>query len=198
MFNIILIAPPGAGKSVQATKLSQDPEFKNQYEFLTHLSTGDILRHEMKIGSDIGKIVTETINSGSLVSDEIVSQLVMNKILSRGTLCAGYVFDGYPRNVKQAEYLNFLFERIGAEVTAVINIKAPDSVLIPRIQERAKNSGRAEDQKEEIIKKRLKIYYKQIEPVLSYYKDILFEVDGVGTIEEVYDKIVESVTGIID
>jgi len=182
MFNILFFGPPGVGKGTQA-KLIQDA-FK-----LEHLSTGDMLRAAKSSGSDLGKKVAAIMDAGQLVSDEIVNELVAERI-TQGTKRQGFIFDGYPRTVAQAETLDALLQKVENPLAAVVFLKASDDILMERLVKRAQDQGRADDTPE-VIKARLVAYNEQSLPVAEYYKPQgkVYELDGVGTIEEVFGRV---------
>ncbi len=182
MFNIILFGPPGAGKGTQAKYIVED--FK-----LTHLSTGDLLRAARKSGSELGNRVAAIMDAGQLVSDEIVNELVEERILNAEG-ADGFIFDGYPRTVAQAQTLDAVLAKVGHPIKAVVFLQAGDDVLVPRILKRAQDSGRADDN-EETIKARLNEYRNKTLPVSQHYdpQGTVYEIDGVGTIDEVRDRV---------
>ena len=185
MFNIILFGPPGAGKGTQAEYIISDFG-------LTHLSTGDILRAAKSSGSELGNRVAAIMEAGKLVSDEIVNELVEERVVESDEQTKGYIFDGYPRTVAQAETLDSILEKVGHPIQAVVFLKVDDSVLVPRLLERALKKGRLDDT-EEVIKERLVEYRNKTLPVAEHYapRGIVHEIDGVGTIEEVSKRIAD-------
>ncbi len=192
-----MIGAPGTGKSVQAKRLIADPDFGAETDKkMFHISTGDLLRQEMANGTPLGIEITETMNAGKYVSDAYASQMVMNKTHELGAWrTAGFVFDGFPRTLPQCEFLDRLLSRFQAEVNVVINLKVDSPTLIARLLERGKTSGRADDQTKTAIVSRLKIFVTETTPLLDYYKDIVIDVDGTGTPDEVYSRIVKALTG---
>jgi len=152
--NIIIIGSPGSGKGTLAAQIVQ----KYNYE---HISTGDILREEKKKDTELGLLLRETLGTGNLVSDEIVNQLVETKLK---TIDKPFVLDGYPRTLQQANFLDSI-----AQIGLVIFLNVPDEVVIQRIIERGKTSGRQDDLSEEIIQHRLKQYYSETLPLRLYY-----------------------------
>jgi len=187
----------GSGKGTQARKLVADKDFgTNDGRTLIHLSTGELLREEMAKGSEIGIEITEKMNSGQYVSDAFASQLVMNKMHELGGWkVPGFIFDGFPRTLPQCISLDRLVAGFRAEINVVINLKVDSPTLIERLLERGKTSGRPEDQTKKAIVTRLKVYIDQTTPILEYYKDIVIDVDGTGTPDEVYARIVKALTG---
>jgi len=173
---LLFIGPPGAGKGTQADL------FCSKYG-LEHLSTGDLLRDEVASGSDLGLKASELMNKGELVSDELVLSIVQGRLLN---IENGWLLDGFPRNVNQANSLKKLLERINQPLEAVISIKVADKYLIKRLLGR----GRKDDN-EEVIINRLKIYREKTSPLIDLYdkQDILLEIDGNADIDVVFSCI---------
>lgn len=183
MINILLFGPPGAGKGTQS-------EFIVKRYGLTEVSTGDIIRHEIAIGSELGKEVAKQMEGGALASDEIVINIIGNHI-NTSTNPKGNIFDGFPRTIKQAEALHKILQSVHSEVTALISLEVPKEELIKRMKQRGKISGRDDDKSEEVINNRIAIYDGKTKVVKEYYKRFgkCFEIDGRGTIEEIAGKI---------
>jgi adenylate kinase len=202
--NIILLGPPGAGKGTQARILTEQ-------RGLVQLSTGDMLREAQASGSDMGKRVAEVMAKGQLVTDEIVIGLIREKLASGGS---GFIFDGFPRTLAQADALGDLLAEMGQSLDAVIEMRVDDDVLVGRITARStcgdcgevyndltkpipadgrcSNCGgttfkRRADDTEEALRTRLMAYYKQTSPLTGYYhaKRLLSSVDGLGEIADV-------------
>ena len=178
--NIILFGPPGAGKGTQAKKL-QD-EFN-----IPHLSTGDIFRAAIKNKTPLGVKVKSILDSGELVPDETVVDLVADE-LNKEKYQDGYILDGFPRTVVQAEEFDKYLEKNNDELDAFISISVPEKELINRILSRGE--GRSDDT-EEKIKTRLEVYRKETEPVLNHYEDQnkVKQIDGLGSIDEIFERI---------
>ncbi len=190
--NIILLGPPGAGKGTQAGKLV---EGRNMIQ----LSTGDMLRAARTSGTEMGKKVADVMDRGDLVTDEIVIGLIEEQL--DGDKKGGFIFDGFPRTLAQADALGELLERKGETLDAVIELRVNDEVLVDRIVNRAKEAAAAgqpvrADDNEESLKIRLMAYYKQTSPLIGYYyaKGNLSGVDGLGQIDEVSAEI----AGVLD
>ncbi len=208
---LVLIGCPGAGKGTQAKKLSAHFD-------IAHISTGDLLRDEIKSGSELGKKVSEIINKGGLVSDDIVSEMLTNRI--KADDCKnGYILDGYPRNLTQAEGLN----AIVGQLDKVVCYEVSDNVIIGRMVGRRscpecgkmyhltynppKTEGKCDgcgadliqrkDDNKETVVNRLKVYHKTTAPVIDYYKKqgILLRVNGVGDIDDIFNTVVEALEG---
>ncbi len=187
MLNIILFGPPGAGKGTQSQFL------REKYQ-LTYISTGEILREEIAAESELGLQVKGIISQGGLVSDEIVAAIIEKKI-SENLNSPGFLFDGYPRTVKQAEILDEMMKKYGIALTGVLSLEVPENLLIERMLERGKISGRADDNIDS-IKHRFVEYEAKTKPVLAYYeaKGNLHPVNGVGEIPEIF----KNLCGVID
>ena len=179
----VLFGPPGAGKGTQAAAMVE------RYN-LHHISTGDLLRKEIAAGTELGLKAKALIEDGRLVPDEVVEGMIESEFKSvKGV--KGFLLDGFPRTIAQAEALDAMLAKSGEEVTSVVSIMIPDQMIIDRISHRAAIEGRADDADVEIIKHRIETYHQQTEPEIAYYQKNgkYNEVDGVGTIEEVRDRI---------
>jgi adenylate kinase len=186
--NLILLGPPGAGKGTQAQVLAQK-------HGLVQLSTGDMLRAAVKAGSDIGKKAEAIMKSGGLVSDEIVIGIIADRI-DQPDCAKGFILDGFPRTLKQADALGSLLTSKGKDLDAVIEIKVDDTILVSRIENRAREtlaaggSVRADDNAD-ALKTRLMAYYRETAPLIGYYFAYrkLRTVDGMAPIEAVSAEI---------
>lgn len=198
MLNIIILGAPGSGKGTQAKKLIANSEFK-QYPSssgLIHISTGDLLREEMDKNTELGVHITDAMNKGEYVSDAHASQLVMNKTHEYGGYRVdGFVFDGFPRTLPQCLFLDRLLASFQAEVNVVINLDVDNLTLIERLLERGKTSARPEDKNKKIIIQRIKTYYEDIESIHKYWSDIIIDINGNGTPEEVNQRIINALSG---
>ncbi len=177
------MGPPGAGKGTQAKILAQ--KFS-----LVHLSTGDILRNEIDKASSTGLKAQTYMNAGNLVPDEVLLEM-MDSTLS-GLKDQGVILDGFPRTIPQAEGLSKIFESLNQAIDGIINIEVDKNVLINRLVERAKKSGRADDT-EEVIINRQNVYLKLTAPLIEFYKENLISIDGDGSIEEVTERILKRI-----
>ncbi|MFT6320123.1 MAG: adenylate kinase [Granulosicoccus sp.] len=183
MLNLILFGPPGSGKGTQAEKLVE------KYNLL-HISTGDLFRYNMKNDTPLGIEAKSYIEKGNLVPDSVTINMLKAKVNENPDV-PGYIFDGFPRTIVQAEALdNFLAEKDLA-VSGLLALDVPDEELIKRLLSRGKDSGRADDQNESIIANRIKTYNKETAPVFGYYEkqERANKIDGVGTLEDVFEKL---------
>lgn len=187
MLNIVLFGPPGAGKGTQSEKIIE------KYK-LVHLSTGDILRNEIKNNTPLGLKAQEFMNQGLLVPDEVVIGMIDNKIKENGN-ASGFIFDGFPRTVPQAEALDGLLNAKGTPISGMIALEVEEKELITRLLLRGKDSGRPDDQNEELITKRIQEYNSKTIPVANYYKSQgkLTSIYGIGEIESIFGKICSAI-----
>ncbi len=183
MLNLILFGPPGSGKGTQAQKLAE------KYELL-HISTGDLFRHELGNNTPLGQEARKYMDQGKLVPDEITIGMLRNKIEAHPQV-KGYIFDGFPRTIPQAEALDKLLAERGQSITALIAIDVPDEEIIQRILLRGKESGRSDDQDEKIIRQRIATYREQTLPVYNYYEEQnkAHTINGLGLIEEISQRL---------
>lgn len=186
--NLILFGPPAAGKGTQAKKLVEERGF-------IQLSTGDMLRAARTSGSDLGKRVAGIMDSGGLVSDEIVIALI-DEQLTLNVGAPGFIFDGFPRTVPQAEALNDLLAQRGMKVDLVLRLVVDDAALVSRIEKRFAEQGRADDNPD-AFKVRLAAYNAQTAPLLPFYRDagLITEVDGMAAIDTVSAAIAAAIDG---
>ncbi|MBC6401539.1 MAG: adenylate kinase [Ekhidna sp.] len=188
MLNIVLFGPPGAGKGTQSSKII------DKYS-LIHISTGDLFRKHMNENTVLGQSAKRYIDAGNLVPDDVVIGMVEDKI--RENLDAnGFIFDGFPRTVNQADALDIMLKTHGLSISGTIALEVPEENLKNRIRERAKTSGRADDQDDKKINNRIAIYNNETAPVAEYYKkqDKFAAVNGVGSIDSVFESIAEKIS----
>ena len=179
----ILFGPPGAGKGTQASAMVE------KYN-LCHLSTGELLRSEIAAGTPLGLQAKSLIEAGSLVPDEVVEGMIEARF--KGTEGVdGFLLDGFPRTIAQAEALDAMLAKTGEVVTAVVSIMIPDAMIHERIAHRATIEGRADDARPEVVENRIRTYHEKTEPLVGFYKEAgrYNEIDGVGTIAEVQGRI---------
>lgn len=179
----VLFGPPGAGKGTQAGSMVE------RYH-LCHLSTGELLRSEIAAGTELGKQAKALIEAGNLVPDEVVEGMIDSKFKSTVGV-NGFLLDGFPRTIAQAEALDRMLAVTAEAVTACISIMIPDELIQERIAHRANIEGRADDARPEVVENRIKTYHAKTEPLIDFYKKAgrYCEIDGVGTIDEVRDRI---------
>ena len=162
MINIILFGPPGAGKGTQSAKLIQ------KYS-LTHISTGDLFRKHLKEGTPLGKMAQEYMNKGNLVPDQVVIDMVDDKITNSGKI-SGIIFDGFPRTIPQAQALDKLLARKNAPIKILVELIVPEDELRMRLADRAVKEGRPDDAKPAVIENRIAVYKAETAAVADYYK----------------------------
>jgi adenylate kinase len=191
MLNIVLFGPPGAGKGTQSAKLIE------KYK-LTHISTGDLFRKHLKEGTELGKLAQKYMDEGQLVPDEVVIGMVEEKIRETKDSTKGYIFDGFPRTVKQAEALDYLLQKHEEQISKMIALDVPEQELRSRLHQRAALEGRTDDQDESKISKRIQEYNEKTLPVANYYleQEKFAKIHGVGNIDEIFSSIVEKIDSI--
>jgi len=179
---IVLLGAPGSGKGTQAKRLKVELG-------LAHISTGDLLRAAVKAGTPLGLQAKAVMEAGQLVSDDIVLGLLEERLAQSDTQ-PGFILDGYPRNVAQANALDALLARVGQPLHAVVKLNVPDADIVKRCEIRFEQEHRADDNPE-TVRKRLAVYAEQTAPVAGFYaqRGLLTEIDGVGTIEAIGDRV---------
>lgn len=188
---LVLLGAPGSGKGTQATRLKEHLQ-------VPHISTGDLLRAEVAAGSRLGLAAKEVMARGELVSDDILLGMLEQRFSCADT-AGGFILDGYPRNLAQARALGGLLERIGQSMDCAVQLDVDSELLVERIAGRARAEGRADDTPES-VRTRLKVYDEQTAPVVEYYRSrgMLTVVDGVGTQDEVFTRIIEAIAPVRD
>jgi adenylate kinase len=183
MINIILFGPPGAGKGTQSAKLIE------KYN-LMHISTGDLFRKHLKEGTPLGKLAKEFMDKGNLVPDQVVIDMVDDKIKSSHNI-GGIIFDGFPRTIAQAEALDKLLESKKAPIKVLVELVVDEDELRKRLADRALKENRPDDAKTEVIENRIKVYKAETVAVAQYYKqhNKYASVIGVGLIDEIFTNI---------
>ncbi len=183
MLNIVLFGPPGAGKGTQSEYIIE------KYGFI-HLSTGDLLRGEIAEGTALGIQAKQNMDKGELVPDSVVIGMIGNKVKANPE-AKGFIFDGFPRTVAQAEALDTLLTDNNTAISGMISLEVGEEELVGRLLNRGETSGRADDKDESIIRNRIDVYNKTTTPVAAFYKaqDKLNTVEGVGSVEEIFGTI---------
>lgn len=187
MLNLVLFGPPGAGKGTQSEKIIDKHK-------LVHLSTGDLLRSEIKAGTELGLKAKTLMDQGILVPDEVVIGMIDNK-LKENREAAGFIFDGFPRTVKQAEALDTLLSSYNEQITVMVALVVDEEELVKRLLLRGATSGRPDDQNVDLIRKRIQEYNEKTTPVAEYYRQQgkYVGVDGIGEIDEIFTAICNAI-----
>ena len=187
MINLILFGPPGSGKGTQAAKLVE------KYG-LVHISTGDLFRHEMGNNTPLGQQARSYMDKGQLVPDSVTIGMLKNKVDSSPG-AKGFIFDGFPRTIPQAEALNKLLADMGTSVSALIALDVDDDEIVQRLLERGKTSGRKDDSNEAIIRNRIKVYESETSPVYDFYDKLgkSMKVEGKGSIVAIFYRLVDAI-----
>ncbi|GAB3341781.1 adenylate kinase [Marilutibacter aestuarii] len=183
---LVLLGAPGSGKGTQAARLKDHLQ-------VPHISTGDLLRAEVAAGSKLGLEAKEVMARGQLVSDAILLGMLEDRF-SRPDTANGFILDGYPRNLAQADALDTLLKRIGQPMEAAVQLEVPTELLVERIAGRAAAEGRADDTPES-VRTRLGVYNDQTAPVIEFFRQHgqLTVVDGVGSMDQVFTRIIEAI-----
>jgi len=187
MTNLVLFGKPGAGKGTQAAFL------KDKYN-LVHISTGDIFRYNIKNETKLGKLAQSYMDKGDLVPDEVTIQMLQEEV-EKNPNAEGFIFDGFPRTITQAEALDAFLESKGMRIHGTLALEADDEVLIKRLVERGKVSGRTDDQDEEKIRNRFTEYNEKTAPLITFYQTQgkYHTINGIGTIEEITTRLSETI-----
>lgn len=182
MRTIVLLGAPGAGKGTQAKKIEQELN-------VPHISTGSIFRTNISNNTELGQVAQRYISQGNLVPDAITNKMVA-QCLAEPKCANGFILDGYPRTLAQAEALSDIIDQRPYDLDGVIDIEIDEEEIIDRLLKRAEIEGRADDTRE-VIENRLKVYHDKTEPLLNYYRerDMLVSVNGSGTIDQVWERI---------
>ncbi len=179
MTRVVLVGPPGAGKGTQADTLSERLG-------VPHVSTGDLFRQHIDANTDLGHQVKDILDAGGLVPDELTIELVHDRFAQPDT-AEGFLLDGFPRNVTQANLLSKMLAESDDKLDAVIELAVDEDVLVDRLLARGRN-----DDTEDVIRHRLQVYRSETEPLLDYYRDLLITVNGVGEVDEVSERILRA------
>jgi adenylate kinase len=181
--NVVLFGPPGAGKGTQAAKLKD-------FLGVPHISTGDMFRYHIKNSTELGKTARSYTDKGKLVPDEVAIAMV-KELLSQADVTAGFLLDGFPRSVPQAESLDKILSGLTKKLDHVVNISIADDEIRQRLAKRASIEGRADDADPAVIRNRINTYKAQSEPCLAWFrpKKLVRDINGIGTIDEVFARI---------
>ena len=187
MKNIVIFGAPGSGKGTQSDKMIE------KYG-LNHISTGDVLRGEIKNGTELGKTAASYIEKGQLIPDDLMVSILASVYDSFGRDSKGVIFDGFPRTIPQAEALKKMLDERGDKVAAMIELDVPEDELMKRLILRGQQSGRADDN-EETIKKRLVTYHSQTAPLIDWYKadGKYTHIQGLGSMDKIFADICEAI-----
>lgn len=186
MLNIVIFGAPGSGKGTQSARIVE------KYG-INHISTGDVLRAEIKNGTELGKTAKGYIDQGQLIPDELMIDILAS-VFDSFKDSKGVIFDGFPRTIAQAEALKKMLAERGQEVSVMVDLDVPEEELMVRLIKRGKDSGRADDN-EETIKKRLHVYHSQTAPLIDWYKkeEKYQHINGLGTMEGIFAEVCEAV-----
>ena len=186
MLNIVIFGAPGSGKGTQSERIVE------KYG-INHISTGDVLRAEIKNGTELGKTAKGYIDQGQLIPDELMIDILAS-VFDSFKDSKGVIFDGFPRTIAQAEALKKMLAERGQDVSVMVDLEVPEDELMVRLIKRGKDSGRADDN-EETIKKRLHVYHSQTAPLIDWYKKEkkYQHINGLGTMEGIFAEICEAI-----
>jgi adenylate kinase len=184
MLNLILFGPPGSGKGTQAARIAE------RYQ-LRHLSTGDMLREELRKESALGKEAKRFIDEGRLVPDEVIIGMISDQIDATASQVKGYLFDGFPRTGAQAEALDNLLELKGTGIARVLALDVSEDEITQRILQRGQSSGRSDDRDPAVIRNRFRVYLEETAPVAEHYRrsDKVVNIHGEGSIDAIFDQL---------
>lgn len=183
MLNLVLFGPPGAGKGTQSQKIVE------RYN-LVHLSTGDIFRYNIKNATELGTLAKSYMDKGELVPDQVTINMLKAEV-EKNTTANGFIFDGFPRTIPQAEALDELLAQLNTSITLMVSLEVPEPELIKRLLIRGKDSGRADDVDVDIVKNRIAVYHQQTAIAADFYnkQGKYHQVQGVGEIENIFNSI---------
>ena len=190
MINLILFGPPGSGKGTQAAKIIE------KYN-LVHISTGDLFRYEMSNDTPLGSQAKAYMAKGELVPDSVTIGMLRNKVEAHPN-AKGFIFDGFPRTINQAQALDALLSQKESSITALVALDVDDAEIIDRIIKRGVTSGRTDDTDERIIRTRIEVYKSDTKPVFDYYarQNKSHSINGIGEINGIFERIVNVVDGL--
>ena len=191
MINIVLFGKPGAGKGTQAEFL------KSKYQ-LFHISTGDLFRHHISNKTDLGMLAQSYMDKGDLVPDQVTIDMLKDAVETHSE-AKGFIFDGFPRTSKQAEALDTFLSEKSMQISATVALEADDDVLVERLVNRGKTSGRVDDQDEEKIRNRFEEYNNKTAPLRDFYEaqGKFHSVDGIGDIDEITHRLTTLIDGLL-
>ena len=187
MFNLVLFGPPGAGKGTQAEKLIE------KYGF-NHISTGEVIREQIRKGTELGRSVQSYIEKGQLAPDGLVIDIIADYVAKHKD-AKGNIFDGFPRTTVQAKAFDEIMEKNGTPVSVMLSLEVPDEELVKRLLLRGKESGRADDSNEGVFRDRIDVYKAQTAVVADHYKPQGKHraVNGLGTIDEIFGRLCQEI-----
>ena len=188
--NIILFGPPGSGKGTQAEKLID--KFQ-----LFHISTGDMFRFELSNNTELGLLARSYMDKGQLVPDQVTISMLEKRVEAHPD-AKGIIFDGFPRTVAQAQALDNFLAGLGQSITVLLELVVDEDEIVKRVLLRGKTSGRIDDTDESTVRKRINVYKTETSPVAEYYaeKNKALKIQGLGTIDEIFQKLCDSIEGL--
>lgn len=189
MLNLVLFGAPGSGKGTQSEKII------DKYG-LRHISTGEVLRKQIKEGTELGKIADSYISKGHLIPDDLMIDILRQELKEEKSGSKGVIFDGFPRTIPQAEALEVMLKEMGHELTGVVGLEVPEEELVARMLKRGLETGRADDNIDTILN-RLKVYHNQTEPLKEHYqgKGKYMHIDGLGDVDRIFSSISDAIDG---
>ena len=187
MLNLILFGPPGSGKGTQAERLI------SKYN-LCHISTGDMFRYELSHNTELGQLARSYMNKGQLVPDSVTIAMLKKRVEDNPHV-KGFIFDGFPRTTPQAEALDGLLADVGESISGLIELSVDEEEIVKRVLLRGKTSGRADDNDESIIRKRINVYRSETTPVADYYGQFgkSHKIQGVGSIDDIFNTLCHTI-----
>lgn len=187
MFNLVIFGGPGSGKGTQSEKLI------DRYG-LTHISTGEVLRREIADDTELGRIANSYISKGNLIPDDLMIRILDSEIQRLKPTAKGFIFDGFPRTIHQADELSAMLAKYGEKLHSVVGLEVPDEELTQRLIERGKVSGRSDDNAD-TIRKRLDVYHNTTSPLREYYirEGKYRKIHGLGSIDEIFSRIINEI-----
>lgn len=187
MLNLVLFGAPGSGKGTQSEKII------DKYG-LRHISTGEVLRKQIKEGTELGKIADSYISKGHLIPDDLMIDILRQELKEEKSGSKGVIFDGFPRTIPQAEALEVMLKEMGHELTGVVGLEVPEEELVARMLKRGLETGRADDNIDTILN-RLKVYHNQTEPLKEHYqgKGKYMHIDGLGDVDRIFSSISDAI-----